>query len=80
MQVSMNGLRKHLISNYNSLVKKLNRNIDEDGFIQISPEDIDRELELIKDGLVTFAYTYEEGNEDFQPLDENTHFEEFNKK
>ena len=78
MEVSMNGLRKHLIANYNSLVQKLNRHIDEDGFIQIAPEDIERELESIRNGLVTFAYTSQEGNEHFQEMDENTHFEVFN--
>jgi hypothetical protein len=80
MKVSMNGLRKNLIANYNSLVKKLNRGMDEDGFIQISPEDINKELDSIQNGLVVLAFSYNKGDENFQPMDDNTHFETFNEK
>jgi hypothetical protein len=78
MKVSMDGLRKKLIVNYNSLVKKLNSSIDEDEFIQIDPSYISRELDMIRIAIVTLAFTSQEGNDDWQEMDEDTHFEEFN--
>jgi hypothetical protein len=78
MEVSMDGLRKHLISNYNSLTKKLNRAYDvDDDLIKIEPCDIMREMEGIKNSIVTLAFSYIEGNDGFKELDENTHFEDF---
>lgn len=55
MEVSMDGLRKRLIVNYNSLTKKLNRNIIDGDEIRISPEDIQDEMEGIRNGLVTLV-------------------------
>jgi hypothetical protein len=78
MKLSMNGLRKHLIANYNSLIKKLNTSIDEDDFIQIDPSYITRELDAIRNAIVTLAFTSQEGNDDWQEMDEDTYFEEFN--
>ena len=84
MQVSMDGLRKRLIADYNSLTKKLNRRIKKDDTfgdeIVISPEDIEDEMEGIRNGLVTLAFSYLEGPGGFSELDENTHFEDFNLK
>ncbi len=74
----MNGLRKHLIANYNSLVKKLNTSIDEDDFIQIDPSYITRELDAIRNTIVTLAFSSQQGNDDFQEMEEDTHFEIFN--
>ena len=78
MKLSMNELRKHLIANYNSLIKKLNTSIDEDDFIQIDPSYITRELDAIRNAIVTLAFTSQEGNDDWQEMDEDTYFEEFN--
>ena len=73
----MDGLRKRLIVNYNSLTKKLNRNIIDGDEIRISPEDIQDEMEGIRNGLVTLSFCYLDGPNGFSELDENTHFEDF---
>ena len=78
MKVSMDGVRKHLISDYNSLAKKLTRAYNrEDDIIIIDPIEIMREMEGIRNSIVTLAFSYVEGNEGFKELDENTHFEVF---
>ena len=74
MEVSMNGLRKRLIADYNSLTRKLNQNCN-DEVIEIEAESIRREMEGLRNGLVTLAFTYLEGH--FDELDENTRFEQF---
>lgn len=80
MQISMDGLRKRLIADYNSLTNKLNNNIvdkSSDPTIVIDPNLITEEMERIRMGLVTLAFSYMEGEESFNAMDENTHFEVF---
>ena len=73
MDVSMDGLRKRLIANYNSLTKKLNRSTKKyDTFgdeICISPEDIENEMEGLRNGLVTLAFCYLDVPGGFSELD-----------
>jgi hypothetical protein len=47
MEVSMDGLRNHLLRSYNSLVSKLNRRIDGDDIVDLEIYDIEKELEGI---------------------------------
>jgi hypothetical protein len=77
MEVNFDGLRKRLIVDYNSLVKKLNR-ANKDGEIRIEPFDIDLELDGLRSALVTLAFIYQNGEDGFNQLDDNTHFEDFN--
>lgn len=81
MEVSMDGLRKRMIADYNSLTRKLNKACKEgdtfDSEITISPEVIRDEMEGIRNGLVTLAFCYIDGPGGFSELDENTHFEDF---
>ena len=80
MKVSMEGLRKKLIGNFNSLTKKLNEGIKDkswDPEIIIEPGLIRSEMETIRECLVTLAFCYQEGEGGFKELDENTHFEDF---
>ncbi len=74
MDVSMDGLRWQLLDNYNTLTKKLNRSID-DGNIQISASEIQKQMDNIRSCIVTLAYMYHDG--EFEIL-ENPTFEEFN--
>ena len=76
----MDGLRKNLISDYNLLVKRLNGSIDEDGFIQIRPDSIKRQLGGMRMALVVLAFSYDENNAEYNCMDENTHFETFNEE
>lgn len=74
MDVSMDGLRWQLLDNFNTLTKKLNRSI-EDGNIQISTSEIQKQMDNIRSCIVTLAYMYHDG--EFEIL-ENPTFEEFN--
>ena len=81
MEVSMDGLRKRLIWDYNSLVEKLNSKLSKnewDTEICIDPDYIQREMDGIRDAIVTLAFSYIEGEDGFGTLDDDTHFEEFN--
>ncbi len=81
MEVSMDGLRKSLIRNYNSLTRKLNNNIKDkswDATIVIDPEDISDEMDNIRNCIVTLAFTSMEGEGGWKEMDENTYFELFN--
>lgn len=80
MEVSMDGLRKRLIADYNSLTRKLNDSVKDkswDPEIIIDPDSISREMEGIRNAIVTLAFMYQEGEGGFKELDENTHFEIF---
>ena len=77
MDVNFDGLRKHLIWDYNSLVEKLNHSIS-DGKVEVDVDYISRQLDGIRNGLVTLAFIYQHGEDGFKTLDENTHFETFN--
>jgi hypothetical protein len=78
MEVSMDGLRKRLIADFNSLTKKMNESIVDKSWnpeIIIYPEDIRKEMESIRGLIATLAFCYIDG--EFEALDENTHFEDF---
>lgn len=77
MDVSFDGLRKRLINDYNSLVEKLNHSIT-DGQVEVDVDYISRQLDGLRNGLVTLAFIYQDGKDGFETLDENTHFEIFN--
>lgn len=80
MTVSMDGLRKHLLVSYNSLTHKLNKNIrdkDFDPTIVIGVESIEREMEGLRNCIVTLAYMYDSREGGFKEL-ENPRFEVFN--
>lgn len=74
MNVSMDGLRWQLINNYNSLVKRLNNTIL-NGEVRIDCEDIQKQLDNIRECIVTLAYIRLEG--EFEYI-EDANFEEFN--
>lgn len=80
MTVSMDGLRNHLLSSYNSLTRKLNKNIrdkNSDPTIVIEADSIENEMEGLRNCIVTLAYMFDEREGGFKEL-ENPHFENFN--
>lgn len=81
MEVSMDGLRWKLLGSYNSLVRKLNQGIiNHDSFeseIEINPSDIQQELDVMRDCIVTLSYMYMEG--EFEIL-KDPQFETFNEQ
>ena len=81
MEVSMDGLRKSLIGDYNSLTKKLNSSIKDKSYdptIVIDPDYISREMEGIRNAIITLSFCYLDGEGGFKELPEDTHFEIFN--
>lgn len=86
MKVSFEGLRSHLLSSYNGLVRKLNTATDKDfdgrdyDKIGIYACDIEREIEGIRSCVVTMAYMFQDGEDGFQemkdPFFENFHPED----
>lgn len=81
MEVSMDGLRRRLVADYNSLAEKLNSRISDkswDPQIIIDPDYIQREMDGLRSCIVTLAFTYKEGEGGWKEMDENTHFELFN--
>jgi hypothetical protein len=81
MKVSMDGLRRQLLRNYNSLTEKLNSKITDssgDPQIIIDADYIQRELDGLRSCIVTLSFTYMDGEDGWKEMDENTHFEEFN--
>jgi len=76
MKVNMDGLRKRLAQDYNSLVRKLNKYIEEtktynefDPEITICIDEIQREMEGLKIGIGTLLSMYQEGEGGFDCLD-----------
>jgi hypothetical protein len=81
MEVSMDGLRRQLLMNYNSLAKKLNNNIKDkfwDSHVAIDVDSIQKEMDGLRICIVTLAFTYQDGEGGWKEMDENTHFELFN--
>jgi hypothetical protein len=81
MEVSMDGLRRQLLRNYNSLTEKLNSRITDaswDPQIVIDPDYIQKEMDGLRSCIVTLSFTYKEGEGGWKEMDENTIFEEFN--
>lgn len=78
MNVNFDGLRKFLISDYNSLVRTLNIGISSSGSVCVDADDIQRQLDGIRQAIVTLAFMYQDGEDGFQSFDENTNFESFN--
>ena len=55
----MDGLRRRLINDYNSLTTKLNRSVKDKSFdpeIIINPDSIQREMDGIRNAIVTLAF------------------------
>jgi hypothetical protein len=80
MNVSMDGLRRRLIHDYNFLTRKLNASIKDkswDPEIIVDPNYIKKEMDGLRDAIVTLAFCYMEGQDGFQELPEDTQFEIF---
>lgn len=81
MEVSMDGLRRRLIADYNWLTIKLNKSIKDkthDPQIVIDPDYISREMDGIRSAIITLAFSYIDGEDGFKVLPEDLKFEVFN--
>ncbi len=82
MKVSMDGLRWQLLNSYNSLTEKLNSKIEKDWGekeITIDPDYIQKEMDIIRECIVTLAYMYDDREDGFKIL-EDPKFETFNQE
>lgn len=80
MEVCMDGLRKRLINDYNSLTEKLNNSVKDkswDPEIVIDPNYIQREMDGIRSAIVTLAFSYIEGIDGFDSMGDDVYFERF---
>lgn len=80
MEVSINSLRERLVSDFNSLTKKLNESVKDASWnpeIIIDPESIRNEMDNIRFGLITLYFSYIEGSDEFKSMDDDVDFEEF---
>lgn len=81
MEVSMDGLRRRLIADYNWLTIKLNKSIKDKSFdpeIIIDPNYIQREMDGIRSAIITLAFSYIDSEDGFKQLPEDLNFEVFN--
>ena len=66
MNVNMDGLRKRLIGDYNSLTRKLNESVKDkswDPEIIVAPGYIQREMDGIRNTIITLAFMYQESED-----------------
>ena len=78
MKVSMDGLRLQLLSNYNALTRKLNKGMSPNKTeTTVNVDDIEGNVEVIRQCIVTLAYMYDNREDGFKEL-ENPLFEQFN--
>lgn len=78
MEVSMDGLRRRMIADHNSLVRKLNNSVKDSSFdphIIIDPESIRGELDGLRNAIITLAFSSVGGV--FKELPEDIVFENF---
>lgn len=81
MKVSMDGLRNQLLANYNSLVKVLNSSIKDkswDPHVIVDVDGIQKQLNTIRDCIVTLSFTYQEGEGGWESMPDDTKFLTFN--
>jgi len=80
MNVSMDGLRLQLLSNYNALARKLNKGLSDDKTsTTVETYDIEGNMEVMRQCIVTLAYMYDNREDGFKELS-NPFFEEFKNK
>jgi hypothetical protein len=78
MDVSMDGLRLHLLSNYNALTRKLNKGMNESKTeTTVDVYEIEGNMEVIRNCIVTLSFMSEDDENGFKEL-ENPYFESFN--
>ena len=65
MKVNVNGLRKSMIRDLASLIKKMNASIDDSGDVRIPSYEVQNELDGLRQGIGAFCCMYEEGDELF---------------
>ena len=76
MTVNFNNLRKQAVFRYDRLVKKLNHHIKKNDYggtneITIDTDEIQEDLDDLRQLIMSISSVYEDGNEDFKDLSED---------
>jgi len=83
MKVNFNNLRKKTCYAYDSLARKLNDALNsppyEDGEMVVYTEDIQEEMDELRQLIMSIAMVYKEGDEDFKDVSEDIEVAWFNK-
>lgn len=79
MKVNMNNLRIDLMLSYKHLVNTLNDHI-EDGYINISVDEIKREIDDLKCDIGLLACCYKEGDKDMKMVRNEVYMPIFNEE
>lgn len=67
MKVNFNNVRLKAIRSYSRLCRTLNSEIH-DGDLTVTPEEIQHDMDDLRDALVTIACCYQEGDEGFEDI------------
>lgn len=73
MKVDFNNLRKKACFAYDRLAKKLNKAIGADGEIIIDPEDIQEEMDDLRQLIASIASCYFEGSDEVKDVYEEAY-------
>lgn len=69
MTININNVRKQACLAYDRLINKLNTSIKEnDGQIVLDPDDIERDVNALRQYISAMAMTYFEGDDDFKDV------------
>jgi hypothetical protein len=69
MKIDFNVVRKKALNSFNKLIKELNAGICTDvdySRVIVPVQDIQRDIDSLRDALIAIACTYEENDQDFQ--------------
>lgn len=70
MRVNFNNARKQALYAYARVCAKLNASQDGEGEIHIEVEDLQKDMDDLRQCLFGIACVYEEGNDDFKDVSE----------
>jgi hypothetical protein len=66
--VNFNNLRKQACLAYDRLCNKLNSSKEYEGYMLVDPNDIQSEMDTLRQMISSIAMVHEEGNEDFKDV------------
>jgi hypothetical protein len=78
MKVNVNNLRKKTAICLNTVIRKLNNNIDNSGTINIEADEIKEQIDSLSSLVMGLCCVYIPDNDDFKDISEEVNIEEFN--
>ncbi|MGO9414637.1 MAG: hypothetical protein ACLP51_05785 [Syntrophobacteraceae bacterium] len=68
MNINLNNVRKQAVFAYGRLVKTLNDKMDSQGDIAVAAEDIQEDMQTLRQLIGAMAFSYMPGDNDFKDL------------